>query len=157
MRKWLPFREMTWGVLLNLMQVSFFAQLTPSMTSKLIHQFEQKFQIILPCPSTVHDMGNRFTHKALVIRHHLEGMTVKNIAKSTFHSPEACNAYIKQFEIALLLMAHNIPQKYMPTIMRTGKSIVEQYLKLVKEYIGDTKEEIRSYLEKLNLFEKQAS
>ena len=120
-----------------MVHLSFLLQLSTAIVGKMVSRFEEKHPIILPTPATIHDMGSKFTHKALIPRLHLDGFNAKEISRKTYHSCESISSYLRTFETLLVLIAHDLPQGLLPHIVRLGPSVVVQYLDLIKDYIGD--------------------
>ena len=82
----------------------------------------------------------------IVINLHLQGHTVKEIAKITYHSPRAVDNYIGVFEAVLILYLYNIPNQLMARVLRKGVTLVEEHLRLVKIFMK-SREEILYHLD----------
>jgi len=125
------------GGLLSFTHLAFLLQVSAGKAGNLINRFEAQHRLVLPSPGTIHDMGCKFTHKALVINLYLQGLDTKEVARRTYHSAEAVSSYIRSFETLLLLVAHELPENLMPRIMRLGQAVVRQHLDLIQDKIGD--------------------
>ncbi len=125
------------GGLITFTHIAFLLQISPEKVSQLVNRFESRHQIILPSPGSIHDMGSKFTHKALIVNLHLSGFNAKEIAHKTYHSPEAVSSYIRSFETVLLLISHKLPRNMFSIIMRLSSRVIEQYVDLIEKFIGD--------------------
>jgi hypothetical protein len=132
--------------LLSLMDMQWIFQLASTRIGELIRSFQREHNIIVPTPGTILDAGRSLTHKDIVINLHLQGHTVKEIAKITYHSPRAVDNYIGVFEAVLILYLYNIPIQLMARVLRKGVTLVEEHLRLIKIFMK-SKEEILNHLD----------
>jgi hypothetical protein len=132
----LSFAELQWIFLLSTMTVS-----------RVIDYHQRHHQVILPCPGTVLDMGGMLTHKSLIVRLYLKGMTVLEIARQTYHHPRSIDAYLKTFDAVLILHLYGLPPSLTARVLGRGESLVNEYLELINQYLKDS-EEMRDYLRK---------
>ncbi|NOY27468.1 MAG: DUF1670 domain-containing protein [Oligoflexia bacterium] len=133
------------GGLLSLTLVAMLTQQSPARVGRLVNAFEAAQKLILPTPGTIHDAGSKMTHKALVVRMHLEGKECKQIARQTFHTEEAVDRYVDDFERTLIARAHGLPASLLPRVLKLGAHVVQQYEALIAQHIGDT-EQVRIFL-----------
>lgn len=115
--------------------------------SRAVDHYQRRHQVILPCPGTVLDMGRMLTHKNLVVRLHLQGLSVLEIARQTYHSPRSVDAYLKTFDSVLILHLYGLNPKLMATVLGRGESVIYEYLDLIGTYLKDINT-IRDYLQK---------
>jgi hypothetical protein len=113
---------------------------------RILGWFQHKHNVILPCPGTVLDMGRMLTHKDIIVRLHLQGMTVLEISRQTYHAPRSVDAYLKVFDSVLILHLYDLPLKLIARVLNRGKSLIEEYLQLIKENLKEVKE-LREYLQ----------
>jgi hypothetical protein len=130
----LSFAELQWIFLLSTVTVS-----------RVIDYHQRHHQVILPCPGTVLDMGGMLTHKNLIVRLYLQGMTVLEISKHTYHHPRSVDAYLKSFDAVLILHLYGLPPPLMARILGRGESLVNEYLELIDEHLK-APEFMREYL-----------
>ena len=103
--------------------------------SKLLDLYKQHYQMWLPTAGTVLDAGRCLTHKREAIELALGGINTKNIARRLFHSTEAIDRYLDQFEkITLLNYKYEVPQETIAYTLNCGNSLVGEYLDIVKEH-----------------------
>lgn len=124
------------GGLMSLSLVSLLTHQSPFRVGWLVDQFEASHRLILPTPGTIHDAGTKLTHKSAVVRMHLSGMECKQIARETFHTEEAVDRYIDDFERTLIGVAHGLPSQLLPRVLKLGRHVVKQYESLIAEHIG---------------------
>ncbi|GFP19853.1 hypothetical protein HKBW3S03_01357 [Candidatus Hakubella thermalkaliphila] len=131
--------------LLTLMELQWIFQMSSVRISELICSFEKDHNLVVPTPGTVLDAGRSITHKEVVVSLHLQGYTVKEIARITHHSPRAVDNYVGTFEAVLILYLFGMPPHLMTRLLRKGITLVKEHLELVKEFYRD-QQEIRKYL-----------
>lgn len=134
------------GGLLSLTLAGILTHQSPARVAGLVDHFERTCALVLPTPGTIHDAGSKLTHKAAIVRLHLQGMECKQIARETFHCEEAVGRYVDDFERVLIAQAHGLPTPLLPRLLRLGAHVVAQYLELITHHIGDT-DQVRALLE----------
>lgn len=112
---------------------------------RILGWYQRKHNVILPSPGTVLDMGRMLTHKDIIVRLHLEGLTVLEISRQTYHAPRSVDAYLKVFDSVLILHLYGLPKALMARVLTRGVSLIEEYLELIKDNLKEVKE-IREYL-----------
>ena len=128
------------GGLLSLTLVGLLTHNSPSRVSRLVNEFEARHGLILPTPGTIHDAGSKLTHKAAIVRLHLQGLECKDIARDTMHCEEAVGRYIDDFERVLIAQAHGLPAALLPRVLKLGAHVVAQYDELIRELIGGSQD-----------------
>ena len=131
------------GGLLSLMDLQWIFHISVRKISELIRRAQRACTIIVPTPGTVLDAGRSMTHKDIVIELHLQGHTVKEIARMTYHSPRAVDNYIGTFESVLILDLYHIPKRLMARILKKGISLVEEHLRLARKHFRDEEDRKR--------------
>lgn len=112
---------------------------------RILGWYQRKHNVILPSPGTVLDMGRMLTHKDIIVRLHLEGLTVLEISRQTYHAPRSVDAYLKVFDSVLILHLYGLPKELMARVLTRGVSLIEEYLQLIRDNLKEVKE-IREYL-----------
>jgi hypothetical protein len=135
----LAFTELQWIFLTSIATVS-----------RGVDYHQRRHRVILPSPGTVLDMGRMLTHKNLIVRLHLQGWTVLEIARQTYHNPRSIDAYLKTFDAVLILHLYGLPPRLMATVLGHGLSLVEEYIELIAKYLKDA-DTMRSYLRERHL------
>ena len=89
----------------------------------------------LPTAGTILDTGRCLTHKREAVELALAGLNTKKIARRLFHTTEAIDRYLDQFEkITLLNYKYHVPQGTIAYTLNCGNSLVGEYLDIVKEH-----------------------
>lgn len=99
---------------------------------------------LLPLRGYVVDMGSYPTHKAIIVRLYLDGLTTPDIAARTYHSKEAVDRYIRGFERVRLLAAKH-PREELPLLTGMAPRVVDQYLELLHEHLAATRADRRRH------------
>jgi hypothetical protein len=105
--------------------------------SRALDHHQRTLGVVLPCPGTVLDMGRMLTHKRLIVRLHLQGHTVLEIARATWHHPRSVDAYLKAFDAVLILHLYGLPQQLIASVLGRGESLIGEYLELIATYLKD--------------------
>ena len=104
-----------------------------SMTAVALRQRGE----LLPLRGYVVDMGSYPTHKAIIVRLYLQGLTTPEIAARTYHSKEAVDRYIRGFERVRLLAAKRAREE-LPLLTGMAPRVLDQYLALLDEHLAAT-------------------
>ncbi len=133
--------------LLTLMDMQWIFQVSSARLSQIVRSIHREAHLLLPTPGTVLDAGRSLTHKEVVIYLYLQGYSVMEIAKMTYHSPRAVDNYIGTFDAVLILYLYGLPTPMMAFVLKRGKGLVREHLELAKRFLKDRKE-ILGHLEK---------
>jgi len=131
--------------LLSYSEVQWIFLLGQATVGRALDSYQRQHNVILPCPGTVLDMGRTLTHKDLIVRLHLQGLTTLEIARSTHHHPHSVDAYIKDFDAVLILLLYGIPTNLAASILRHGPSLIQEYHHIIRSYLKDP-ETMREHL-----------
>lgn len=121
------------GGVLTLLDLSLISGLSEHYVGELLREYEAETGKVVPTRGTVHDMGRSVTHKAEVIRRWLRHESSPQIARDMNHSQSAVDRYIADFR-KVRLLAQKLPQAELPSLTGLSKSVVEQYIVLLREY-----------------------
>ncbi|MDH7579154.1 MAG: DUF1670 domain-containing protein, partial [Bacillota bacterium] len=116
--------------LLTLMELQWIFQISAARISELIRSVQKEHNLVVPIPGTILDAGRSMTHKDVIVRLHLEGYTVREIARMTHHSPRAVDNYVGTFEGVLILHLFGVAPELMARILKRGISLINEHLKL---------------------------
>jgi hypothetical protein len=131
------------GGLLSLMDLQWIFHISVRKISEIIRRAQRECTIIVPAPGTILDAGRSITHKDIVIGLHLQGHTVRDIARMTYHSPRAVDNYIGTFESVLILDLYHIPKRLMARILKKGISLIEEHLQLARKHFRNEEDRKR--------------
>ena len=121
------------GGVLTLLDLSLISGLSEYYVGVLLREYEAQTGQVVPTRGTVHDVGGSVTHKAEVIRRWLRRESPARIARDMDHSQSAVDRYIADFE-KVRLLAQKLPLDDLPACTGLSKSLVEQYIALLREY-----------------------
>lgn len=133
------------GGLLSLVDLQQLFLRSHSTFSRLIRRFMVEHRLILPTPGTILDAGRAMTHKDIIIDHYLDGLFSKEIAKITWHSPEAVDSYVDDFEKVMVLYTYGLPKRLLARVINRGVTLVEEYFKIIEHHFPD-KDAVKSHL-----------
>jgi len=121
------------GGVLTLLDLSLISGLSEHYVGELLREYESETGKVVPTRGTVHDMGRSVTHKAEVVRRWLRHESPAQIARDMNHSQHAVDRYIADFR-KVRLLAQKVPQAELPSLTGLSKSVVKQYIVLLREY-----------------------
>ena len=103
--------------------------------SKLVREYQCKTGKILPLRGVIHDIGRSITHKVKIIKMHVASYSTKDIARATSHAPSSVDRYIRDFQRVKMLHGKAMSQSEIAYIASLSESLVNEYIKIVKEQI----------------------
>lgn len=121
-----------------------------SIVDDLLRFYMQTNQVILPTPGTILDAGTAMTHKRIIIALSVQGHFTKEIARLTYHTPEAVDAYLKVFQAVLVLYLYDLPVPLMARVTGRGQALIREHLEIVREHFPD-RDAVRGYLREQGL------
>ena len=121
------------GCLTNV-ETALLLKLSPSTVSKYTREWERQNNTLLPRRGTIHDMGPTLTHKKEIIeRLFLQGKSVEQVMRETYHSAEAITRYIVAFKQVLLCHRKGLSTEEIAFAVKMSKRLVEEYQRLIAE------------------------
>lgn len=106
-----------------------------SYLKELLQLYRKHYNMWLPTAGTILDMGRSVSHKVEVIELNLNGLKTEKIAYRLFHSNEAVDRYIDQFQkIALLHLKYNMSERVIAYILNCSRALVTEYIKIAIKY-----------------------
>lgn len=123
--------------LLTLQEMQWIFLVSATRISEVIRSAECSHNIVIPTPGTILDAGRSITHKDIIIKLHLGGHNVKDIARITYHSPRSVDNYIGTFEAVLILYLYKMPVRLMSRILGKGITLIQEHLRLIDEVYED--------------------
>ena len=102
----------------------------------ILDHFEQTGEL-LPIKGYVLDQGSKPTHKGVILRLYEKGVAPPDIARTTSHSLEAVDRYIKDYERVKVLLGKGLCVTEISHAIGRGQRTVQQYHKLVLEFHPD--------------------
>jgi DNA-binding CsgD family transcriptional regulator len=121
------------GCLTNV-ETALLLKISPSTVSKYTREWELENDTLLPRRGTIHDMGPTLTHKKEIIeRLFLQGKSVEQVMRETYHSAEAITRYIVAFKQVLLCHRKGLSTEEIAFAVKMSKRLVEEYQRLIAE------------------------
>ena len=93
----------------------------------------RKGGVVLPIRGYIADMGSWPTHKAMIIRLYVEGLTTPEIASRTYHAKKSVDRYIRDFEKVRLLDGKHAREE-LPLLTGLAPRVVAQYVAILDEH-----------------------
>jgi hypothetical protein len=121
------------GGVLTLLDLSLLSGLSQHYAGDRLREYEKETGTVVPTRGTVHDLGGSVTHKAEVVRRWLRNESPVHIARALGHSQAAVDRYIADFQ-KVRLLAQKIPVADLPALVGLSKSVIEQYVDLLRQY-----------------------
>jgi hypothetical protein len=121
------------GGVLTQLDLSLISGLALKVVRKILHEYEEQTDSVLPTRGTVHDMGPTVTHKAEVIRRWLRHESPAEIARAVNHTQGAVDRYLADFQ-KIRLLAQRFPVADLPALSGLTRHVVQQYLDLIHQY-----------------------
>ena len=121
------------GCLTNV-ETALLLKLSPSTVSTYTREWERENDTLLPRRGTIQDMGPTLTHKKEIIeRLFLQGKSVEQVMRETYHSAEAITRYIVAFKQVLLCHRKGLSTEEIAFAVKMSKRLVEEYQRLIAE------------------------
>jgi hypothetical protein len=100
----------------------------------LLSAHERQTNTVVPRRATLHDLGTALTHKRIIcLKHYREGKPADQVARETYHSLEAVDRYLGQYD----RVRHCRQQKLTPHetahILNCRVALVQEYLDIDRE------------------------
>jgi hypothetical protein len=121
------------GGVLTQLDLSLLSGLSVHYISKALCEYEAESGRLVPTRGTVHDLGPSVSHKTEVIRRWLRNESPAQIARTLYHSQEAVDRYIADFE-KVRLLAQKFPPANLPALTGKSPSLVQEYIALLRKY-----------------------
>ena len=121
------------GVLTNA-DVSSMMRLSPATVSGYIREYEKETGRIVPRRGTIHDMGRTLTHKRIICeKHFLEGKSVEQTARETYHLPQAVVRYADDFKRVRECLKVGWSVERIAYTTGLSKSLTKEYADMISE------------------------
>jgi len=124
------------GGTLSTAQVAVLTGVAWSVVKRVLKKHRDQSDDILPLRGIVEDMGSAVSHKAMIIRLYLKGMSVTEIARKTDHAPSSIERYITRFNQIRELIRHmaDEPNPFLISrIVQCSQRLVSAYLALLPD------------------------
>ena len=124
------------GALLTQLDLSILLGISDAVVSKYVNEIQSGGRHLLPTRGNVHDLSGAITHKREIITLYLEGQLTPEIARTTHHSAEAVDRYIRDYHRVELLWKHGITDlDQISQLSRLSRRVAHQYIDLLPDKI----------------------
>ncbi len=107
--------------------------------ARILASHERRTGKLVPRRATVHDVGTGLTHKRIICRKRiLEGKDTHVVARETYHSQEAVDRYLGQYDRVRHCRLQGMPPQEIAYVLNCSRSLVEEFLALDTEIEGKT-------------------
>ncbi len=76
------------------------------------------------------------THKDMIVRLYLQGLSVLEIARQTCHNPRSVDACLKTLDSVLILYLYGL-SPIITSVIDRSESLIDEYLDLIAIYFKD--------------------
>lgn len=122
------------GGVLTHADVGSILRLSPSTISRYVLEYERETEQVLPRRGTIHDMGPSLTHKRIICKKHfLEGKTIEQTARETYHSPQAVSRYTNDFKRVRECLKAGWAVEKISYTTGLSKSLTEEYVQMLED------------------------
>jgi len=105
-----------------------------AVIAKLLSSHERETGKVVPRRATVHDVGSGVTHKRIILRkRYLEGKAPEQIARETYHSLDAVDRYLGQYDRVRHCRHQGLKPVEIAYALDCSLSLVQEYLDLDQE------------------------
>jgi Protein of unknown function (DUF1670). len=120
------------GALLTHSDVAFLLHVSTGTVSRQVKEYMERTNEVLPTRGIIHDIGRAMTHKKIILELYKKGYQTPDIARMTNHTEKACDRYIKAYK-KVEMLSKTMNSKEIAQILGMGKSLVEEYIRILNE------------------------
>jgi hypothetical protein len=122
------------GGLLSNSDLSMLMGIDDSTIGQMLSAHERETGKVVPRRATLHDVGTSMTHKRIICRkRYLEGKESQQIARETFHSIEAVDRYLGQFDRVRHCRKHGLSPEQTAYTLSCSLALTKAYLDIDQE------------------------
>ena len=126
------------GGLLTNYDLSEILNISDSLVGQLLASYERQNKTVVPRRGTIHDAGSSVSHKGIICRkRYVQGKSADQIARETYHSIEAVDRYLGQFDRVRHCYRQGLSTIETAHILNCSISLVEAYRQIDKELEGE--------------------
>jgi hypothetical protein len=105
-----------------------------SSVARMLTAHERQTGKLVPRRATLHDVGTGLTHKRIICwKRYAEGKTSDVIAQETYHSMEAVDRYLAQFDRVRHCRKEGMTPEHTAFILGCSLALVKEYLAIDQE------------------------
>lgn len=99
-----------------------------------MQEFQKRNKEALPIKGYFFDLGSGTSHKKLIIELYEEGVSPPDIAKRVYHSLQAVDRYIKDYERVKFLLRQDLNGNEISEAIDKGKKLVGEYIEMAVRF-----------------------
>ena len=125
------------GVLTNA-EIAIMLKTTPTTVGKYIRIWEEEHDELLPRRGTIHDLGPTLTHKKEICHALLlEGKSVGDVMRETYHSAQSIHRYISAFKRVLTCRKNGLDQESTRYALHMSRRLCQEYFDLIDLFVEE--------------------
>jgi hypothetical protein len=125
------------GALLSNCDLAELLSVRDSDVAEVLTSHERETKHLVPRRATLHDVGTGLTHKRIICwKRYAEGKSADLVAKETYHSLEAVDRYLGQFDRVRHCRKQGLSVEETAFALNCGPSLVREYLAIDRELEG---------------------
>jgi hypothetical protein len=122
------------GALLSDCDLATLLNVHDSQIAIQLGQHERQTGNLVPRRATLHDVGTCLTHKRLICwKRHAEGKDPQVIARETYHSLEAVDRYLAQYDRVCYCSILGMSSQEIAYTLNCSQRLVQEYLEIKRE------------------------
>jgi DNA-binding CsgD family transcriptional regulator len=126
------------GGLLTNYDLSEILNIPDSLVGQLLAGYERETNRVVPRRGTIHDAGSNVSHKRIIcLKRYVEGKSSDQIARETYHSIEAVDRYLGQFDRVRHCHRQGLSTIETAHILNCSVSLVKAYRQIDQELEGE--------------------
>ncbi len=107
----------------------------------LLADYESSNDCLVPRRATLHDVGTGLTHKRLICwKRYGEGKTSEQVARETYHSIEAVDRYLGQFDRVRHCRRQDFSEQETAYVLGCSRALVAEYRAMDEQLHGEKRE-----------------
>ena len=125
------------GALLSNCDLAELLSVNDSRIASVLADHERQTGKLVPRRATLHDVGTGLTHKRIICwKYYAEGKATDEVARETYHSPEAVDRYLGQFDRVRHCRREGMTAQATAFTLDCSLALVQEYLKIDDELEG---------------------
>ena len=125
------------GALLSNCDLSELLAASPQLVCHVLVEHERRTKQLVPRRATLHDVGTGLTHKRIICwKRYAEGKSPDLVARETYHSLEAVDRYLGQFDRVRHCRQQGLSVEQTAFTLNCSRALVNEYLVIDQELEG---------------------
>lgn len=122
------------GGLLSNCDLAVLLGVNDSLVAHVLAAYERENQCLVPRRATLHDVGTGVTHKRLICwKRYGEGKSSEQVARETYHSLEAVDRYLGQFDRVRHCRRQGLSEPATAYVLSCSRALVREYAAIDEE------------------------